>query len=161
MSLRILNCVIKHHLNKYPESACIEMLRNNFYVNNLIKSHICPDRLLSLYQVANKIMCEGNFQLRSSNSIIDELRSRMMREVDLIVHNSPWEKVLGYLYSPGACKIFVSCSFLRVGVSTKKEIIFQNSVLSVVALSPRYVQGDDTLTRAVESEVKLEHPDSR
>ena len=34
----ILNYMVKHHLSKYPDSTCIDMLKNNFYVDNLIKS---------------------------------------------------------------------------------------------------------------------------
>ena len=118
----VLNYVVKHHLSKYPDSACIDMLKNNFYVDNLIKSHNCPRRLLSLYQEDVKIMSEGGFLLRSCNSNNTELRSQMNKDGSL-VQDSPWEKGLGYLYNPTTDKMRVSCSSLRAGARTERNTL--------------------------------------
>ena len=108
------------------------MLKNNFYVDNLIKSHNCPRRLQSLYQEAVKIMSEGGILLRSCNSNNTELRSQMNKDGSLVVHDSPWEKVLGYLYNPTTDKMRVSCSSLRAGASTKRK--YSRKILAFLTL---------------------------
>ena len=46
----ILNYIIKHHANSFSKDECTDMLLNNFFVDNLVKSHNCEDTLCQLYK---------------------------------------------------------------------------------------------------------------
>lgn len=52
----ILNFIIKFHVNRYKDSSCKEMLLNNFYVDNLVKTHNSPEFLLNLYRGARDVV---------------------------------------------------------------------------------------------------------
>lgn len=45
----ILSFVLKRHTQQLPNDECSHMLRNNFYIDNLVKTSNSPQRLLYLY----------------------------------------------------------------------------------------------------------------
>ena len=63
----ILNYVLKHHANAFPADSCTEMMKNNFYVDNLIKTSNNVEELEYLYQESVQRLQQGNFELRSCN----------------------------------------------------------------------------------------------
>ena len=75
------------------------MLKNNFYVDNLIKSGNSVSELAELYKESFQRMQKGNFDLRSWNTNNDELKQIMIKDNNFVEHGCELEKVLGYKYS--------------------------------------------------------------
>lgn len=123
----ILNFIIKFHVNRYRDSSCKEMLLNNFYVDNLIKTHNSPEFLLNLYREARDVMAEGSFLLRSCNTNCEVLREEMKRDNSLVTHDSPFEKVLGYMYNPAFDELHIVVDALTGVANTKRGILSQNA----------------------------------
>ncbi|XP_064104051.1 uncharacterized protein LOC135213882 [Macrobrachium nipponense] len=73
----ILNFVMKHHAESYPDDKCKEILTNNFYVDNPLVTGNNIDEMKNLYKQANDRMEQGGFILRSWNSNCVELREEM------------------------------------------------------------------------------------
>ncbi|XP_064082947.1 uncharacterized protein LOC135198958 [Macrobrachium nipponense] len=62
----ILNFVMKHLAESYPDDKCKEILTNNFYVDNLLITGNNIDEMKNLYRYpANDRMEQGGFILRS------------------------------------------------------------------------------------------------
>ena len=61
----ILNYVLQHHINSFPNDECTEMLRAGFFVDNLIKTLNDEDRLIDLYKESISRLAQGNFELCS------------------------------------------------------------------------------------------------
>ncbi|XP_068206211.1 uncharacterized protein [Palaemon carinicauda] len=55
----ILNFVMKHHAESYPDDKCKEILTNNFYVDNLLITGNNIDEMKNLYKQANDRMEQG------------------------------------------------------------------------------------------------------
>ena len=70
----ILNYVMTHHAETFPDDKCKEILSNNFYVDNLLITGNDLSELQEIYQLAFQRMKEGGFFLRSGNSSSTELR---------------------------------------------------------------------------------------
>ena len=81
--------VVKHHLEKYPDGVCKDMLLSNFYVDNLVKTHDSSEALLELYQQAKSIMCEGNFFFKLCTSNSGVLTECMKADGSFVIHSSP------------------------------------------------------------------------
>ena len=96
----ILNYVIKHHLEKFPDDPCTKILRENFYVDNLYFTGNDVESLQNLYSAALNRMNSGGFQLRSWASNSSELRETFINDGTCATHSSDHEKVLGYKYFP-------------------------------------------------------------
>ena len=76
----ILNYIIKYHAEKFPDDECSRILRNNFYVDNLIVTGNSEDELKGLYKESNLRMSEGGFELRSRHGTLnsESLRSEFI-----------------------------------------------------------------------------------
>ena len=94
----ILNYVIKYHADKYPQDITSDVLKHNFYVDNLVFTHSESSCLREVYDTANTRMNEGGFTLRSWNTNHEELREVMIKEGKMVEHAENSERVLGYLY---------------------------------------------------------------
>ena len=123
----ILNYVIKHHANKFPNDNCTEMLKNNFYVDNLIKTGNSVSELKELYKEAYSRMQKGNFDLRSWNTNNDELKNLMIEDKNFVEHGCQLEKVLGYKYSTENDTIQISNTQINPEASCKREVLSQVS----------------------------------
>ena len=64
----ILNYVMKHHAESYPEDKCRQILDNNLYVDNFIITGNNIDELHDLYILCFSRMQEGGFTLKSWKS---------------------------------------------------------------------------------------------
>ena len=80
----ILDYVMKHHATTYPDGKCIQILTDNFYVNNLIITGNDLNEMQGLYQLSSQRMQEGGFTLRSWNSNYIELREKMKYDKKLV-----------------------------------------------------------------------------
>ena len=71
----ILNFILQYHISRYPDNEC--MIKNNFYVDNLIVSDDDNSKLIYIYKMAIARLQEGNLSLRSCNSNSKELKALM------------------------------------------------------------------------------------
>ena len=94
----ILNYVIRHHAETFREDEISQVLKSNFYVDNLLVTHNSEKILLKVYQECLSRMKQGGFYLRSWNSNSQELQSIMKKDGNFVTHENEYEKVLGYKY---------------------------------------------------------------
>ena len=80
----------------FPADNCTDMLKRNFYVDNLIKTGNTVEMLSDLYTTANYRMEKGHFNLRSWNTNCEELKTLMIKDQKFVEHGCQLEKVLGY-----------------------------------------------------------------
>ena len=141
----ILNYVLKHHANSFPADHCTDMLLNHFFVDNLVKSHNSEDQIINLYSNSVERMGQGNFDLRSCNTNSKKLKELMILDNRYVEHNSSYEKVLGYKYSPVKDIIKLADSSIVLGLSsvTKRIILSQFSKLfdPLSLVSPVSIRG--------------------
>ena len=123
----ILNYVIKHHVAKYPDDICTQVLTNNFYVDNLVFTHSDVNILSDVYNTSNKRMAEGGFELRSWNTNHTQLKQTMESEGRAEQHGCSFERVLGYLYNFESDTLKLSEFDLIESSRTKREILSQIS----------------------------------
>ena len=86
----ILNYVLKHHANAFPADSCTEMMKNNFYVDNLIKTSNNVEELEYLYKESVQRLQQGNFELRSCNTNLDSLKHKMIEDNKYVEHEANW-----------------------------------------------------------------------
>ena len=125
----ILNYIIKHHVEKYPQNECTKILGSQFYVDNLFFTGNCPKKLNDLYLQAQTTMAEGGFILRSWMSNCPELSAQFQDDGNCTSHGSDYEKVLGYNYSKEDDKLSVVIGDSTLQSYTKRGIL---SILSKV-----------------------------
>ena len=125
----ILNYVIKHHASSFPDDHCTDSLLNNFFVDNLVKSHNSEDELVQLYVNSVARMGQGNFDLRSCNTNSKKLKEIMLKDTRYVEHGCEFDKVLGYKYSPDrdVIKLADSKIDLMPALVTKRIILSQFS----------------------------------
>ncbi|CAL4128735.1 unnamed protein product, partial [Meganyctiphanes norvegica] len=123
----ILNYIIKYHANQFPNDECTQMLLNNFFVDNMVKTHNSIDKLKQLYKTSAERMALGNFDLRSCNSNSEELRNVMKVDGKIVEHSCEFERVLGYKYSTINDTLHISCSFLDSNANSKRGILSQTA----------------------------------
>ena len=61
----ILLYVLRHHAQQFPDDPCTQMLKNNFYMDNLCKTGNFSEELHRLYQEAVNCLGEGAAQIVS------------------------------------------------------------------------------------------------
>ena len=123
----ILNYVIRHHAGTYRDDEISQILRSNFYVDNLLFTHNTKEVLLKVYQECLSRMKQGGFYLRSWNSNSRELQSIMKKDGNLATHENEYEKVLGYKYILDKDVLQISQCNLDPTVNTKRGILSQVS----------------------------------
>ena len=123
----ILNYVMKHHNESYPNDKCRQILDNKFYVDNLIVTSNDPGELHELYNLCFDRMREGGFILRSWNSNSIELRNTMKSDNRLVEHGCTEEKVLGYKYNVYNDTLSIAKCVIESEADTKRQILSQVS----------------------------------
>lgn len=123
----ILNFVIKHHANQYPDDDCSKILKEKMYVDNLIVTHDSVDKLKELYTLSNERMAEGGFDLRSWSSNSLELKNLMINDERTADHGLSEEKVLGYMYNSTEDTMKVANFKLEAKADTKRKVLAQTS----------------------------------
>ena len=76
----ILLYVLRHHAQQFPDDPCTQMLKNNFYMDNLCKTGNSSEELNRLYQEKVNRLGEGGFDLRSCNSNCERLKKQMKKD---------------------------------------------------------------------------------
>ena len=125
-----MNFVIKHHAGKFPDDECTHLLKNNFYVDNLIFTGNNLANLSALYSESHNRMLQGGFTLRSWNTNSDELKQQMIDDDNFIDHGCDLEKVLGYKYSTPNYIIQLTERCIDGKVKTKGGILSQASKIN-------------------------------
>ena len=123
----ILNYVMKHHVENYPQDKCSQILNNNFYVDNLIVTGNDVEELHELYEHCFNRMQEGGFTLRSWNSNSVELRRTMKAEGKLVEHDCEEDKVLGYRYNINKDTLSLAPCSVEETADTKRKVLSQIS----------------------------------
>ena len=130
----ILNYVLKHHANAFPADPCTEMLKNNFYVDNLIKTSNDAVELENLYKESVQRLQQGNFELRSCNTNLNTLKQKMIEDDKYVEHGQKVEKVLGYKYDTESDLMFIGSSFSDVSINTKRAVLSQTAKILILYL---------------------------
>ena len=125
----ILNYVMKHHVESYPDDKCKKILENNFYVDNLIVTSNELGELHELYNLCYNRMKEGGFTLRSWNSNSIELREILEKDGRLVEHGCTEEKVLGYRYNVDKDSLSLAPCVVEAEADTKRKILSHISKL--------------------------------
>ena len=159
----ILNYIIKHHANSFNKDECTDMLLNNFFVDNLVKSHNCEDKLCHLYKESVVRMKKGNFDLQSCNTNSDKLREMMIKDTTYVEHGCEFDKVLGYKYSPlkDVIKLAETNIDLMSNLVTKRIILSQFSkVFDPLSLTaPVTIRGKTLLSNIWKKKISADHWD--
>ena len=123
----ILNFVMKHHAETFPDDKCKEILSNNFYVDNLLMTGNDLPEMKGLYSLAFERMKNGGFTLRSWNSNSTELREQMASDDRLVEHKCEDDKVLGYRYNVNKDTLSLAPCNIDPGANTKRKVLSQTS----------------------------------
>lgn len=120
----ILNYIIKHHLTKFENDECSQILSNNFYVDNLFITGCSTEHLAHLCEETRARMKLGGFDLCSwvTNNI--SLQTQFEHAKVNTNHQSNQEKLLGYLYSPATDELNLSpVPSVAVSAVTKRTVL--------------------------------------
>ena len=123
----VLNFIIKKHASLFPDDSCTDMLYQNFFVDNLVKTSDSISDLTYLYKESVERMAIGNFNLRSCNTNDEQLRNTMIQDGRYVDHGSNQEKVLGYRYNPVTDSMQLAQAQIVEDVDTKRGILSQTS----------------------------------
>jgi len=106
----ILQCVMQHHLTKFPNDECFSVIKQGMYVDNLFYTGNDETHLLSLYKEATARMMEGGFDLRCWSSNCPRLNGVFAEDGKASpADTSPQvDKLLGYRYFPAKDQISVT-----------------------------------------------------
>ena len=118
--------VLKHHAQQFPGDPCTQMLKNNFYMDNLSKTGNSSEELHCLYQEAINRLWKGGFDLSSCNSNCEQLK-KQMKDNRIVQHASNVEKVLGYKYNPKRDTLQISNMEVNQKVKTKRGLLSQTA----------------------------------
>ena len=123
----ILNYVLKHHASLYPNDECSWMLKNKFFVDNLVHTSNSAENLIELYKTSVERLSEGNFDLRACNSNCNALKEAMIKDNRFVEHKCETEKVLGYRYSTTKDCMYLAKPLIDDTVNTKRGVLSQIS----------------------------------
>lgn len=123
----ILNQIIKHHSYQFPQDFIAEIMRENFYVDNLIYTHNDLSTLSTVFHELGTRMSLAGFDVRSWNSNNSDLRSQFDTKHKLADHGLSIEKVLGYNFDISTDQMCVNKTSLSNNATTKRQILSEVS----------------------------------
>ena len=123
----ILNYVVKHIAGLYPKDECSQMMKNNFFVDNLVTTSNSTEELTQLYHECSSRLKDVHFNLQSCNTNCNKLKEIMISDDKYIKHGCRLDKVLGYKYEAAADKIFLSSVNLVDNCDTKRKVFAQSA----------------------------------
>ena len=122
----ILNYVLKYLANQSPQDGCTEMIRNNFFVDNLATTHNDISVLTELYKTCVDRMDKYHFDLRSCNSNDPSLVELMKKDGKYIAHGCDYDKVLGYRYSGAEDKMKLASVNIDINANTQRKLLSES-----------------------------------
>lgn len=123
----ILSFILKKHAEKFADDFCTRVLKNNFYVDNLVISHNSVESLTAAYKTTLARMKGGNFDLRSWVSNSTELNATFQNDGVFVEHKTNIENLLGYKYCYESDSIKIAENKIEKFVNTKRELLSQTS----------------------------------
>ena len=123
----ILQYIMRFHASKYPDDKCSDILKNNFYVDNLIFTSNSLFEAKELYRAAFNRMKEGNFTLRSWCSNSSALNNVFKEDQNFPEHECEEEKVLGYKFKFERDVLCISASELNSDIETKRNLLSETA----------------------------------
>ena len=161
----ILNYVIQYHASLFPNDECTQMLKNNFFVDNLVKTSNCEEDLMYFYKTSVDRMTKGGFDLRSCNTNSDKVKQQMIEDKKFVEHGCTYEKVLGYMYDPlnDVLKLAKSKINLMANLVTKRIILSENSKVfdPLGFTSPVTIRGKTLISNLWQKKQSDDHWDER
>ena len=121
----ILNYVVKHIAGLYPEDECSQMMKNNFFVDNLVITSNSSEELTLLYKEFSSRLKDVHFNLQSCNANCDKLKQVRISDDKYIKHSCTLDKVLDYKYKAVADKIYLSSVDLADNCDTKHKVLLR------------------------------------
>ena len=123
----VLNFIIKKHASLFPDDECTDMLKQHFFVDNLIKTSNSIVDLTNLYKESVNRMAKGNFNLRSCNTNNEQLKNVMIQDNKYVEHGCTEKKVLGYKYNTETDTMQLADVKINCNVDTKQKVLSQMS----------------------------------
>ena len=123
----ILNYVIRYLADLFPNDNVCDIMKNNFFVDNLVTTSNDVQELINVYHESVSRFGQVGFDLRSCNTNNSELRALMKQECNYITHNNQYDKVLGYRYDADNDIIKLSKSKLDPIAKSKRAVLSQTS----------------------------------
>ena len=161
----ILNYVIQYHASLFPNDECTQMLKNNFFVDNLVKTSDCEEDLMYFYKTSVDRMAKGGFDLRSCNTNSNKVKQQMIKDKKFVEHGCTHEKVLGYMYDPlnDTLKLAKSKINLMANLVTKRIILSENSKVfdPLGFTSPVTIRGKNLISNLWQKKQSDDHWDER
>ena len=123
----ILNYVIKYLADLYPNDDVCDIMKNKFFVDNLVTTSDDVQKLTNVYRESVFRFDQAGFDLRSCNTNSNDLRNLMKQDNKYIEHNNPYDKVLGYRYAVSTDTIKLSKINLNSLAKTKRAVLSQTA----------------------------------
>ena len=136
----ILNYILQYHLQVNSHLEVASLIRNLFYVDNLILTSNQVEVLPKLIKGINEIMQAGGLPLREWTSNNPELLVSLNEEEKC---HSGEVKVLGYLYDPHEDLLRLKKDSLNTNASSKRQVLSSlASIFDPIGIfSPVLLQG--------------------
>ena len=123
----IMHYVMQHHASKFPDDKCTQILKNNFYCDNLHFTSNSLDEMELLYKTAYERMKQGNFILRSWCSNNESLNNLLKNDSNFTEHGLDEEMMLGYRFDFKKDVLKLSEVSLKSTIMTKREFLSETS----------------------------------
>ena len=123
----ILNYVIKYLADLYPNDDVCDIMKNKFFVDNLVTTSDDVQKLTNVYKESISRFDQAGFDLRSCNTNNNDLRNLMKQDNKYIEHDNRYDKVLGYRYDSDKDIIKLSKVKLNPQAKSKRAVLSQTS----------------------------------
>ena len=153
----ILNYIIQHHLSSYDNIDVASLIKDKFYVDNLVLSSDQGVTLPFMINSIKEIMMSGGLPLREWGSNCPAILSLLNEEEKV---SSSEMKILGYLYNSSQDILQLKVTQLNRDASTKRMILSSlSSVFDPVGIfSPILLQGKLIIRKLCQQVVDWDQP---
>ena len=153
----ILNYIIQHHLSSLENSEVASLIKDKFYVDNLVLSTNQDMTLPFVINSIKEIMLSGGLPLREWGSNCPAVLSLLDEEEKV---TSSEMKILGYLYNSDQDLLQLKVSRLNRDASSKRQILSSlSSVFDPIGIfSPILLQGKLIIRKLCQQIVDWDQP---
>ena len=123
----ILHYVMNYHTEQYQPNEYTEILKNNFYVDNLHQTNNHPEELIKFYKIAIDRFMGNNLNVRSCSTHSEEFKSIMVKKNTISQHDEDYERASRYNHCPNNDRMTVTKMVMNKNVKTKKQILAQSA----------------------------------
>ena len=153
----ILNYILQHHLSCHENKDVASLIRDKFYVDNLVLSSNQEMTLPFVINSIKEIMNSGGLPLREWGSNCPAVLS-LLEESEKV--NSSETKILGYVYNSSSDILQLKVNHLNREASSKRQILSAlSSVFDPVGIfSPILLQGKLIIRKLCQLVVDWDQP---